>query len=159
VAQGKGNAAENTAAVVEEMLTSIEQVADNASQSLEVSLQGNQLCGDGRKVAQDASREMAEIAVAVSHSAELIADLSRKSGEINQIVLLIKDVAGNTNLLALNAAIGQRAPAAGARLRRGGAQTSEAPSTRKDRSHDLRHPGGAHQAVAAMDDNPSLDGH
>jgi len=152
----QADAAENTAAVVEEMLTSIEQVADNASQSLEVSLQGNQLCGDGRKVAQDASREMEEIAVAVSHSAELIADLSRKSGEINQIVLLIKDVAGNTNLLALNAAIeaarageqGRGFAVVADEVRKLAERTTQATSEIETMISGIQH--GTHQAVTSM---------
>ncbi len=152
----QSDAAENTASVVEEMLTSIEQVADNARQSLEVSMQGNQLCGDGKKVAQDASREMAEIAVAVNHSAELMSELRRQSEEINQIVLLIKDVAGNTNLLALNAAIeaarageqGRGFAVVADEVRKLAERTTQATAEIEAMISGIQH--GTHQAVSAM---------
>jgi methyl-accepting chemotaxis protein len=101
----QADAAEATAATVEEMLVSIEQVADNARQSLEVSLEGHGLCSDGKAIAGQASREIGEIAAAVSRSADLITALDGRSRDIGQIVGLIKEIAGNTNLLALNAAI------------------------------------------------------
>jgi len=154
----QADAAEATAAVVEEMLTSIEQVSDNARQSLEVTRLGNQLCGDGKKVAQDASREMAEIAVAVKHSSELMTSLNRQSDEINQIVHLIKDIAGNTNLLALNAAIeaarageqGRGFAVVADEVRKLAERTVQATAKIEAMISGIQ--SGTHQAVAAMND-------
>jgi methyl-accepting chemotaxis protein len=101
----QSEAAEATAAAVEEMLTSIEQVAGNARDSLHISENAARLCDEGKQVADEAASEMEGIAVSVSETASLISALNRRAQEISQIIQLIKEVAGNTNLLALNAAI------------------------------------------------------
>jgi methyl-accepting chemotaxis protein len=101
----QSDAAEATAAAVEEMLTSIEQVAGNARDSLGTSENAARLCDEGKQVADEAATEMAGIAASVKQAAGLVAALDQRAQEIGQVTRLIKEVAGNTNLLALNAAI------------------------------------------------------
>ena len=58
----------------------------------------------GRAIARVVS-QMEEISTTVNASAKVVRDLEAKSGEIEQIVQTIVGIAGQTNLLALNAAI------------------------------------------------------
>lgn len=99
------DAAEDTAAAIEEMLTSIEQVAENARDTQKVSEQGTRLCDEGKSIASEAAQELQIISASVKESANRIMDLNQRSQDINQIIQLIKEVANNINLLALNAAI------------------------------------------------------
>ncbi|MEN6584558.1 MAG: methyl-accepting chemotaxis protein [Sulfuricella sp.] len=98
-------AAAETAAAVQQIAVSIEQVTQNARESLSISNEGSALCENGKQVATQAASEMAGISQAVTESSRLIAALNKRSGEISKITLVIKDIAEQTNLLALNAAI------------------------------------------------------
>jgi len=94
-----------TAAAVGEMTASINQVADSARAATDASLDSSRLSEESGKTARNAASEMARIADSVNHSAQLIETLSKRSNEISGIVQVIKDIAEQTNLLALNAAI------------------------------------------------------
>ncbi len=59
----------------------------------------------GGKVIDDAAAEMNQIAATVTESSRIIQDLGRQSDQITEIVNVIKEIADQTNLLALNAAI------------------------------------------------------
>jgi methyl-accepting chemotaxis protein len=97
--------AAETARIVEEMTHSIDQVAQSAQAAVEVSGQANETAKTGQRVVVDAAKEMARIAESVSDSAKNVAALGQRSHEISNIVEVIKAVADQTNLLALNAAI------------------------------------------------------
>ncbi|WP_047250114.1 methyl-accepting chemotaxis protein [Chromobacterium subtsugae] len=60
---------------------------------------------DGQQVIRDTIRAMSVIADSAGKSARLIEDLEQKTGRINTIVNTIHEIADQTNLLALNAAI------------------------------------------------------
>jgi methyl-accepting chemotaxis protein len=93
------------AAAIEEITVSIATVADNAKHAQEMAEEAGRLSGEGATTVRDAIGEMGKIASTVGHSTELIRELDGKSTEISNIVDVIKDVADQTNLLALNAAI------------------------------------------------------
>jgi methyl-accepting chemotaxis protein len=101
----QGELAAATAAAVGAMTAGINQVADNARAATDASLDSSRLSEQSGKTARDAAAEMARIADSVNQSAQLIETLSRRSSEISGIVQVIKDIAEQTNLLALNAAI------------------------------------------------------
>ncbi|MEW9897503.1 methyl-accepting chemotaxis protein [Chitinivorax sp. PXF-14] len=108
VAQASGlqaEAAASTAAAVEQMTVSINVVADNARSVEHDAMNGRTLSDDGMRLASDTAREINQIADAISGSATVIGSLSERSREIGGIVHVIKDIADQTNLLALNAAI------------------------------------------------------
>lgn len=101
----QSNAASATSSAVQQIAVSIEQVTQNARASLDISSQGSLLCGKGLQVVSMASSEMNDIARAVASSTSQIMSLSERSNEINKISEVIRDIADQTNLLALNAAI------------------------------------------------------
>ncbi len=105
MARQQTDAASSVAAAVEEMSTSIAMVSRNASDAEGQSGKASDISVEGEKVVREASSEMSRIAEAFGQSAKEIASLSQRTEEINSIVHVIKEIADQTNLLALNAAI------------------------------------------------------
>ena len=101
----QSESASSMAAAVEEMTVSIDQVADNAREAHGISVQAGDQAGKGTLVIQSAALEMNKIADAVRSSSVIIEDLEVKSDQITSIVKTIREIADQTNLLALNAAI------------------------------------------------------
>ena len=93
------------AAAVEEMTVSIGQVSENAHEARALSRRSGELSEQGAGVIQNAAAEMSQISDSVKESSQIIAALEQQSGEISAIVNVIKEIADQTNLLALNAAI------------------------------------------------------
>jgi methyl-accepting chemotaxis protein len=93
------------AAAIEEMTVSINHVSDSAHEAVEISRKSGKLSAEGGDVIHKAAAEMSQIAETVRHTAQAIEELGQHSNQISSIVQVIKDVADQTNLLALNAAI------------------------------------------------------
>jgi len=98
-------AASEAARIVEDMTHSIDQVAASAKTAVEISCEANEVAKTSQRVVVDSATEMARIAESVSDSSKNLASLGQRSHEISSIVEVIKAVADQTNLLALNAAI------------------------------------------------------
>jgi methyl-accepting chemotaxis protein len=108
VAQGAQKQADGvaiTTSVVEQLSTSIEQVASNATVMSGVSDKTFQAVQDGTEAVHAAMNQMGIVERTVTNSAQVVAKLGERSKEIGQIVDTISGIAGQTNLLALNAAI------------------------------------------------------
>ncbi|WP_332673366.1 methyl-accepting chemotaxis protein [Aromatoleum sp.] len=101
----QSNAAAGVAAAIEQMTVSIEQVSASAADAESISRQAGSLSDQGSDVIHGAVAEMANIAQTVARSAHVIGELEQKSGEISAIINVIQEIADQTNLLALNAAI------------------------------------------------------
>ena len=101
----QSEATSSMAAAVEEMTVSINHVSDSAREALEISQKTGQLSSQGGGIIHDTVREMTQIAETVRLTAQTIEELGQHSNQISSIVQVIKDVADQTNLLALNAAI------------------------------------------------------
>ncbi len=94
-----------TAAAVEEMTVSIAHVADSTKAAEASSSSSAELARTGQKQASDAAAEIRHIADGVRAAVELVRGLDSRSKEIDRIAVVIKEIAEQTNLLALNAAI------------------------------------------------------
>ena len=98
-------AASNMAATVEEMTVSINHVGDRAMEANSVSSESGRLAADGEKVINQTVADINEISQVVEVAAAQIRALEGQSQNISSVVAVIKEVADQTNLLALNAAI------------------------------------------------------
>ena len=101
----QSDAAASSAATVEEMSASIMQINQNVSHVSTLSTSARQLTAEGRGVVQQAAQEMDSIASAVAETALTVQNLGESSRRISDIVAVIREIADQTNLLALNAAI------------------------------------------------------
>ena len=104
-AAAESDAASGMAAAVEEMSSSISSVGESATQAKEVSNKARQLADDGLGAINSATQQMHKISENVQGTAQAIQQLGEQSREISEIALIIKGIAEQTNLLALNAAI------------------------------------------------------
>ncbi len=101
----QSEAASAMAAAVEEMTVSINHVSDSAREAHSVTAKTGSLSKEGNHIIQETVVEMQHISKTVSEAAETIQAVGASSQKISSIVQVIKDVADQTNLLALNAAI------------------------------------------------------
>ncbi len=93
------------AAAVEELTVSINHVADNAREASGVTHSAQEATRHGRETVEGTVSEMERIATEIRQSAGQIQSLGDRSKQISAIIDVIKDIADQTNLLALNAAI------------------------------------------------------
>ncbi|MBI5921515.1 MAG: HAMP domain-containing protein [Betaproteobacteria bacterium] len=93
------------AAAIEEITVSIANVSASSGNAHEMAVEAGTLSQEGHQAVQQAVGEMNKISESVGSSTVLIRDLDDKSNQISNIVSVIKDIADQTNLLALNAAI------------------------------------------------------
>lgn len=93
------------AAVVEMMNYYIDSMAGQAEQVQNISTNAGELSSRGGTVIHNTVAEMARIAQSVNESSSTVQNLERQSDRIGTIVKVIKEIADQTNLLALNAAI------------------------------------------------------
>ena len=108
VAQSSASQSEATthmAAAVEQMTVSINHVTDNSRDALGRAREAGDDAATGATIIGRGTQGMNAIAETVGHASEMIDTLGRQSEEISGIIRVIKDVAEQTNLLALNAAI------------------------------------------------------
>jgi methyl-accepting chemotaxis protein len=98
-------AASSIAATVEQVTASISHVADSANDALKVSRESGELSSRGGETIHNAAAEMEIIADTVRQTSTFIEELDQKSMQISSIARVIKEIADQTNLLALNAAI------------------------------------------------------
>lgn len=83
----------------------VQQIVASTQSAETISTEAATLSQEGEQIASAASAEISKIAASVTQSSELILALGQRSNEISGIVKVIRDIAEQTNLLALNAAI------------------------------------------------------
>ncbi len=94
-----------TAAAIEEMTVSVAHIADSTGGVEGETRQAASTASDGAQSAERAAGEIRQIAEVIGMVSKTVGDLANRSAEIGGIVNVIKEIADQTNLLALNAAI------------------------------------------------------
>jgi methyl-accepting chemotaxis protein len=97
--------AEESARSMEEMASGVTSITDRAIVATEASSDASVQARHGSTAVDSAVRQMESIRASVGESQEVIGALNRLAQDIEQIVGAITDIARQTNLLALNAAI------------------------------------------------------
>lgn len=93
------------AAAVEEITVAIGQVADSADSATQLAQSASAAAQDGKSRVERVSEDINAAASTSRSSAQLVGRLTERTNQIGSIVGVIRDVADQTNLLALNAAI------------------------------------------------------
>jgi len=93
------------AAAAEELSASVNSVAENASEARDLAGVAGTAARDGVAMIRSTVDHMRTVATTISESVETVRVLGEQSGEISRIVQVIREIADQTNLLALNAAI------------------------------------------------------
>jgi aerotaxis receptor len=96
---------EQVSAAVNQMAATTQEVASHVQRTADATQQANALTGRGREVARDTREAIERLSAVVGETGVTVAQLARDSDEIGSVVDVIKGIADQTNLLALNAAI------------------------------------------------------
>jgi methyl-accepting chemotaxis protein len=99
------DATQSSAAAIEEMSVSIDHISQSARDTEENSSRSSHLAVEGESLVSKAALEIQLVATQISTASVLIGGLVERSREIGSIAGVIKEIADQTNLLALNAAI------------------------------------------------------
>jgi methyl-accepting chemotaxis protein len=101
----QSSAAESVAAAVEESSVSISETANNAQAATELVIHARKDSEHAGKIMQETVTKMDGVAKLIRDSGDSVHHLDESSQKIGHIVQVIKEIADQTNLLALNAAI------------------------------------------------------
>ena len=104
-AQEQTSQASEVASAVEEMTKTIVENSRNASNTADTAKVAKDAAQQGGDVVNETVTGMRRIADVVKRSAETVKALGKSSDQIGEIIGVIDDIADQTNLLALNAAI------------------------------------------------------
>ncbi len=99
------NETDQVATAMNQMAATVQEVARNAEQASEAAVAADQQAREGDRVVSEAIEQIERLAAEVGHSTEAMGLLKRESDKIGGVLDVIKSVAQQTNLLALNAAI------------------------------------------------------
>ena len=95
----------NVAHAVKQMSESVSVIIENTEQARKITEQANENVVTGQAVVMETASAITDISNEVNVSATVINELAKHSTEIGQFVNVIREIADQTNLLALNAAI------------------------------------------------------
>jgi twitching motility protein PilJ len=104
-AEGQAKQIGAASQAINEMAVSIDQVSSNAAESAAVAERAVEIANKGSHVVQDTIQGMDTIRGQIQETSKRIKRLGESSQEIGDIVSLINDIADQTNILSLNAAI------------------------------------------------------
>ncbi|MFK5668343.1 methyl-accepting chemotaxis protein [Pseudomonas shirazica] len=103
--QQQNNEIEQAATAVTEMTSAVEEVARNAVSTSEASSEASRSAGDGRDLVMETVGAIERMSGDVQATAKLVTHLAEQSRDIGKVLDVIRGLADQTNLLALNAAI------------------------------------------------------
>jgi methyl-accepting chemotaxis protein len=93
------------ATAMQEMSSTVQQVSENSNKASEASRKAADTARHGGSIVDDTLIKMRAIADSVGQTAKKVQELGKSSNQIGEIIGVIDDIADQTNLLALNAAI------------------------------------------------------
>ncbi|MCL9780116.1 methyl-accepting chemotaxis protein [Vibrio sp. S4M6] len=104
-ANNQQNEVTMVAAAVTQMSSATQEIASNSEQAANASAESVKISTKGQQVANTCQASISNLSDQVNDAVKIIMELKNHGQEINSIVSTISDIAEQTNLLALNAAI------------------------------------------------------
>jgi len=104
-AEEQRNQTNEVAASVQEMTAAILENSKNASKTAEISRMAKEKAAEGSEAMHEVKEGIENIVVSAQRTDNIVESLSNRAGQIGEIIEVINDIADQTNLLALNAAI------------------------------------------------------
>ncbi|WP_276669172.1 methyl-accepting chemotaxis protein [Thalassolituus oleivorans] len=105
ITERQSRAAEQVSGVVEEMVGSVKAVSLNASSAAKAAQEADSTAKQGRAIVNETVKSINSLAGEVERASEVIRQLEADTANVGSILDVIKGIAEQTNLLALNAAI------------------------------------------------------
>ncbi|MFZ6045259.1 methyl-accepting chemotaxis protein [Pseudomonas sp. CR3202] len=96
---------ELVATAVHEMTATAQDVARNATHAAEAASHADQAANHGKRIVHSTAEAISALATEIGHAVGVVQNLAKDSENINAILVAIRGIAEQTNLLALNAAI------------------------------------------------------
>jgi methyl-accepting chemotaxis protein len=104
-AESQKDQTHQVATAMQEMSSTVQQVSENSNKAAEASRNAADTARKGGSIVEDTLTKMRAIADSVGQTAKKVQELGKSSNQIGEIIGVIDDIADQTNLLALNAAI------------------------------------------------------
>lgn len=95
----------HVASAVDEMVATVREVSDHASRAAQAARQADESASAGQQVVDQTVARVSTLATEVEQTASLVSEMGKDSDSIGTVLGVIKGIAEQTNLLALNAAI------------------------------------------------------
>ncbi|WP_419810704.1 methyl-accepting chemotaxis protein [Bacterioplanoides sp.] len=105
IAESQNHATEVVSGVVEEMVGSVKEVSANASSAAQAATEADSAAKQGREIVSETVKSINGLASEVERASDVIKQLEADTSNVGSILDVIKGIAEQTNLLALNAAI------------------------------------------------------
>lgn len=96
---------EKIASAISEMTSAIQSIAQNAEQAADSAQQAQEIVLEGSNISQETQSGMQQLGSQINEAAQAIHTLASESENIGSVLDVIRGIAEQTNLLALNAAI------------------------------------------------------
>ena len=98
-------ASESVAATMQELSVGTRRIADRSEESLDLANSSQIMAKEGSTTISETIQDIRNIACTIQQTSRSLKDLEAQSNQIDSVVAVIREVAEQTNLLALNAAI------------------------------------------------------
>ncbi|WP_037459385.1 methyl-accepting chemotaxis protein [Shewanella sp. HN-41] len=96
---------EQVATAMNEMATTVQEVAHNATDAADAATHASESTEQGKLLVERVISTISLLADEIAHAANAINELERNTTQIDSVLVVIRNIADQTNLLALNAAI------------------------------------------------------
>ncbi|MGL4507987.1 MAG: methyl-accepting chemotaxis protein, partial [Aeromonas sobria] len=99
------NEVSQVATAMNEMQSTVNEVARNTTDAMSAAKDASRTSADGSEVLRSSIASIEEVSVKIEQAGTVVQQLEADSANISVVLDVIRDIAGQTNLLALNAAI------------------------------------------------------